>query len=292
MVSEMAEKLSIETTCEHVSNILSFIWFICGFFMYSGSNPFISIIIALFAANTSWIYLFRCSSVDKRWIFYSLGIDPDTSQNPVAASITLPPEAALRMPLMLALFPKIASSLTEGLCLLMTIFGIWAVNYVFTKILGMYIYLDAQIKNGNDNETITTDGFLYKKLSKLGHSQNSSVYIRIAAILMFVLVSIPLTLAQAALPVVTLSFCFVVWLNFILLATSLSKRFIVNNILFYTFSINFPINFSTNFSINEHTKKDFEAMISHQFELMKLEIAALFFIYILAGIFLWLQFRV
>ncbi|MDR2179955.1 MAG: hypothetical protein LBP21_06580 [Synergistaceae bacterium] len=275
---EITEKNSIKTAYEHVSIILFFVWLVGGTFMFSGLNPLISIILGMLGVNTPWIYLFLGTLADKRWIFYALGIDPIDPQIPVAASITFPPEMCLRVPLMIASFPKIASSLSGGLYLLMIISTVWAVNHIFVRMLGMYLYLDSQIKDNKHNETIAAEGFLYERLLKWGHGGN--VCLRIGAMLMFVFVFVLLTFAQAPFSMVLLLFGFVVWVNFIVLAISLSKRFIVSHILLYTCS-----------KINAHTRKEFEEMISslisRQLKSMKLEVIPLFFIYVLTGILIY-----
>jgi hypothetical protein len=269
----------IEVAYRYVSNILSIVWFFGLFFMWEGSKPFASVVIGILAANALWFFFLKGVSADVRWIFYFLGINPNDTQISLPSSIAFPSDIGLRFPLMFVLFPKIASDLQGIFCLFMIIMSIYTINRIFIMILGAYVYLEKYM--GNNEETDKNYFIIYKKLLNLSYVNNIARSINIAIILIiFVVLFVIFSLQVITFKTTITLFCFAIWVNLILLATSLSKHFVISSICFYTTA--------TVMNQGVYERKELQRIISNQKKSTKLCIIGLFPIYILTGILVYI----
>jgi hypothetical protein len=253
------------------------VWFFGGFFMWEGSQPLASIVIGMLAANAPWFFFIKGASADVRWIFYFLGINPNDTQISLPSSIAFPPDAALRFPIMLVLFPQIAPNWLGIICLFMIMLSIYAVNRIFIMILGTYLYLEKYMKN---TEETGINYFINKKLLDLSYDNYTKKSIKMAIILVnFAILFVLFSLHVVTLETTVLLFCFVIWIILILLAISLSRHFVINSMCFYT----------TTMVINQgvYERKELHGIISNSQKSIKSYMMGLFLIYILTGILIY-----
>ena len=63
---EGMKKTTTEIFYTHAVNILLIVYYVGGFFMWSGKYPLVSLFVAMLAANAPWIFLILGVRADKR----------------------------------------------------------------------------------------------------------------------------------------------------------------------------------------------------------------------------------
>jgi hypothetical protein len=243
-----------------------------------GANPSVCVVAGLLIANAWWFFYVKGTSIDVRWIFYFLGVNPKNAQVPLPPAVISPPESVLRFPIMIVFFFEITPDFWGGLCLFMVILSIYATNYIFIALSGTYLYLEKYIEGA---EEAVIDCSAHKKLRDLSYADNIGWPIGITImVIAFAILFVLLSLRLITLKSVISLFCFIVWVYVILSVIFLARRFVLNSLCFYT-STGLMDNMD---HYDEHAKKELKKIILSQRKAIKLCTIGLFFVYIVTGI--------
>jgi hypothetical protein len=229
----------------------------------------------MLAANALWFFFVKGTATDVRWIFHFLWINPYNAQIPVPPAMEGIKDTGLRFPLMLILFPKIASNFGEGLCLFMIILSIYLVNYLCIMMSGTYLYLEKYMENPGK---AVIDSSVHESLLKLSYANNIAcmlkiIILSITAAILFALFSLRLITLKTVISL----FCFIVWLCIIFLAMPAARQFV--RLYLYT-----------SIMVLDHdacAKKALEKILRSRRKAIKLCTIGLFFVYTVIGILIY-----
>jgi hypothetical protein len=210
-------KKTMDSVYSRISHILLAIYFFGGIFMRSGNYVIISVIIAVILFFSPWIYLCRGLRVDKRWIFYSCGMNPDNPQEPLPPVIAFPDDMYCR-PLIFILFPKIAPNMAIGFVLFAVISSSYALSYTFARLFGMRVYLSAKEKRFSANA-------ISEKL--MSFCRNSAVGNGVILVILFMTLLISLVFVKKEVFLIFMV-CFSIFATVIFLAFYISNTLIIN----------------------------------------------------------------